>query len=217
MGMVISTVLLLAGCARDDHQTFARFHDDGRAKPVLSLVPVIDHSEAFVPWSLSEELTFLVAYRLMQKNDIYLVDEETVRNVVRKLTDNEHPFRADLSWMKQAFAGHEFVSFIELVEHDQVIHPSKKDEIAGSLPTNDLYMTIRLRVVDLRDEEPKVILQEMMHRSHHIPKQFVDIDYRTVSWGKDPYTISPLGLAHGELAKEIASRLEDYLLIAKSN
>jgi hypothetical protein len=212
----IAAALFFAGCTRDDQQMVVRFHDDGRAKPVLSLVPMMDHSNSNVPWNLSDELTSTIAYRLAQKNSIYLVDQETVKSIVRKLTENEHPFRSDLSWVKDAFHGYEFVAFLELVEHDQVISHSLKDEYAGSIFPGDLFMTVRLRVVDLRDT-PKVILQEMIHRAHHIPKQFIDTDYTKVSWGKDSYSISPLGLSHSELAKEIASRIEDYLLIAKSN
>ena len=79
----------------------------------------------------------------------------------------------------------------------------------------NLNMSLRVRMLDLRGPQPSIVLQEIVHDSHHIPKQFTRANFHQVEWGKGSFNISPLGLAHAQLTKEIASRIEDYALLAK--
>lgn len=73
---------------------------------------------------------------------------------------------------------------------------------------------MRVRVFDLRGKEPKIVLQELIHDSHFIPRQFTQANFYQVPWGHESFSISPIGLAHAEFTKEISSRLEDYILMA---
>jgi hypothetical protein len=75
-------------------------------------------------------------------------------------------------------------------------------------------MSVRVRVIDMRGKQPKIVLQELIHDTHHIPRQFTRANFYQVAWGKESFNISPMGLAHAQLTKEIASRLEDYILLA---
>jgi hypothetical protein len=159
-------------------------------------------------WSVSEELTSTIHYRLLQKNRLYLVDHEKVASAVRKLDASHNPFGANLAWVKRAFPEDEFVIFMELVEHEE-IPASQKGGTAS-----ELNMAMRVRVVDLRHDFPKVILQEMVRGSHSIPKQFSREYFFQVPWGKESYSISPIGLAHSDLSQEVARRVEDYILLA---
>ena len=75
-------------------------------------------------------------------------------------------------------------------------------------------MTARIKVVDLRSEKPQIVLQELIQDTHFIPKRFSRFNYEQVIWGQENYNLSPLGLAHSALSKEIARRVEDYILLA---
>jgi hypothetical protein len=76
---------------------------------------------------------------------------------------------------------------------------------------------MRVVVVDNRGQQPEVILQEIVHDSHFIPRQFNQYNFHQVSWGNEEFTISPLGMAHTQFLKEISSRIEDYILLAQSS
>lgn len=76
---------------------------------------------------------------------------------------------------------------------------------------SELVMLIHLEILDLREEKPKVILQEVLSSNALIEKnQPIEIN-----WSDAAFRMSPLGLAHRKLSREIASRIEDYVLLAK--
>ena len=116
--------------------------------------------------------------------------------------------------MKKSFQGDQFVVFLELVEHEEVYKQDRKKTADISECSADLNMSMRVRVFDLRGTEPKIVLQEMVHDSHFIPRQFTQTNFYQVPWGHESFSISPIGLAHAEFTKEIASRLEDYIVMS---
>jgi len=208
-------LLLLVGCNRSEVRQVSRFHDDGRAMPVVALTPVYDRHEIHIPWELAEDLTYVIKNRLARNNAMYINagDSLTLEEHIRS---GDNPFVGDLTWTKKSYKDSEFVIFMELVEHD--MHPK---QTSGSLldkitPSYELEMTMRLRVVDLRSETPKIVLQELIHQTHLMPKPFAQIEFDEAKWGKKTYSISPLGLAHSSLCKEASTRLEEYILLAKS-
>ena len=104
---------------------------------------------------------------------------------------------------------------LSLFEHNEAARVPHTAQITTSNIQNcsaDLNITIRLRIVDLRPFEPKIILQEMIHDTHHIPRQFTRANFYQVSWENEHFHISPLGLAHAELVKDLCNRLEEYIL-----
>ena len=78
-------------------------------------------------------------------------------------------------------------------------------------------MTIRVIVVDIRQAQPVVILQEVVQDSHFIPRQFNQYNFHQVYWGNEEFEVSPLGMAHTQFLKEISSRIEDYITLAKGS
>jgi hypothetical protein len=209
-----AALVLCAGCEKEQHTSNqARFYENGRAKPIVALVPVIDNSQSDISWNLSDEFTSSVHYRLMQKDRLYLVDVEKVRATTKKLKEFHNPFDIDLSWIKKAFFENEFVIFMELFSHEEVPVSSKEATSHKDAPL-ELMMKMRVRVIDLQGEEPKIALQEIISNSHYIPKQFNRDHFTQVEWGNENYNISPLGVAHAQMAKEIASHLEDYILLS---
>jgi hypothetical protein len=207
--------LIAAGCdddqfqIRSNHQTSAQ-----TPKPIVAVVPVIDNTNNTYDWSLSDEFSSGIYYRLSQQDHVFLVDAPHVRAKTKKLVEGQNPFGPEFSWVKKAFHGDEFVVFLELVEHQEVLKQDRKKPSAQENCAADLNMSMRVRVFDLRDAEPKIVLQELVHDTHFIPRPFTRVNFHQVPWGDASYSISPMGLAHAEFTKEIASRLDDYILMA---
>ncbi|MDE3045577.1 MAG: hypothetical protein KGJ02_02905 [Verrucomicrobiota bacterium] len=190
----------------------SRYHEDGRAKPVIAIASMIDTTPFECPWSVSEELTSMISSQIAQSGEIYVNPRE-------EFAFAENPFGQDLSWVKREFTNHEFVVFLELVEHENA--PVSKDrKITQALPLQELStnisMAVRIRVLDLRGATSKIVLQEMVRDSYYIPKTLLPTDYNQIAWGSEEYSSTPMGIAHAKLVQEIVSRLSDYILLAKS-
>ncbi len=214
---LIVTLFALFGCSsKGGYEQATRFHDDGRAKPIVGFVPVFDRSESKVGWSLSDEFTDHLRTRLHKRNNFYVSTPSDINASIVDLSAENNPFATDIDWIKDAFESHEYVVFAELVEHD--IHPK---ELKGNFldkitPSSELTITMRVRVFDLRGTKPEVILQEFVHQNHVIPKPSNISEPNPDRWKRITFTVSPLGLAHAQLSKEVVKRVEDYILLSKS-
>ncbi|HEX2582520.1 MAG TPA: CT253 family lipoprotein [Chlamydiales bacterium] len=203
--------VLAVSCGRSNEE-ISRFHDDGRAKPVVAVASAIDTTSFECPWSLSEEITTTVTAQIAQTGKIFVHSNSEFPFV-------ENPFGNDLSWVKREFQNEEFVLFLELVEHENKPVLKGKREPANYSPqevSTNLNMSIRIRVLDIRGAYPKIVLQEMVRDAYYIPKTLIPTDYNTIVWGSDEYRKSPMGIAHAQFIQEIASRVTDYVLLAKS-
>ena len=212
--LTISAVALIAAGCDDDNNSTAYRQSPSQNKLAVSVVPVIDSTKTDYEWSLSDEFSSALYDRLSQQNHIQLTDSSKVREKTRRLAEKNNPFSADISWVKNAFQGDEFVVFLELVEHDEVFDKNPRKQIDPKDCNAELNMTMRVRVFDLRDQEPKVILQELVQDNHFIPRQFTSENFYQVAWGDESYSISPVGLAHAKFSKEIAVRIENYILMS---
>jgi hypothetical protein len=200
--------LLAMSCNRTT-DSITRYHEDGRAKPVVAIAPILDTTSFDVPWSISEEITSILSRQISQKNQIFVQSREDFSLA-------ENPFGHDLSWMKQEFPSYEFAVFLELVEHEMVPVSKEKTVSFPQEVAKNLKMGVRLRVIDLRGSAPKIVIQEMIRDSYYIPKTLIPTDYNTTVWGSEEYAKSSMGIAHSRLSSEIANRVSDYILLAKS-
>ena len=198
--------LLFASCYKTADET-SRFHEDGRAKPIVAVCSMIDTTSFDCAWSVSEELTSMISQNLSKNGTIFVEKGE-------EFAFAENPFGTDLAWMKREFPEQEFAVFMELVEHHNV--PVAKPKPGASEVSSNLNMGVRIRVVDLRSAQPKIVLQEMVRNSYFVPKTLLPTDYNIAVWGTDDFRRSPMGVAHSQLVDEIVSRLNDYILLAKS-
>jgi hypothetical protein len=217
--MGLCLVIILASCHNNTSQEeTVRYYEDGRAKAVVLVVPVIDSTTYDIPWSLSEEFTDAIKHRLTSKGMFYL---SQYSDDTYSMSYNQNPYAADVAWIKDVFSPNEFIVFLELVEHVNI--PSAKSsetkitnaEKLKDISTN-LNMAIRLRVIDNRGTTPQVILQELLTDSYFISKNHIDTDYSHIMWGMTEYNTSPMGMAHNQISKELAERIKDYILLAKS-
>lgn len=227
--IILSSLLasLTFSCTSSKHQmASSRFHDDGRAKAIVTLTPVYDPQEIKLPWSLSEDLTEIIKNRLLKKSNVFVADSYSDFSITAPIEkesvgflnpqDENKSLNVHFANLKVKFPKTEFVVFLELAEHN--VHP--KQEQSGFFeklsPSHQLDLCMRIRIYDLRGETPVIILQEMVEQNHLVPKQFAKLEYDSAIWGKKTYSISPMGFAHSQFAKEIASRIENYLILAKT-
>jgi len=186
-----------------------RFHEDGRAKPMVAVASMIDTTSFEIPWSLSEELTSNIVNKLAQTRAIFVQS-------IDDFSPTNNPFSQDLSWVRDEFPQHEFVVFMELVRHHFVVGDKAKKKPSELEVPNNLDMAVRLRVVDLRGHKPKIVLQEMVKESYYVPRSLLPTNYQKATWGTEEYRNSPMNIAHMQLVDEISLRLNDYILLAKS-
>ena len=207
-------VLISSGCSHR-YSTFTRFEDSGKAKPTVAMLPLIDNSSIDLPWDVSEELTSGIRQSLKKSGKLFLAPSDEVENLQLNLEPTAVA-TADLKSLKK-FAPYEFVTLLELVDHKKI--PYERGAIKPVYPADGkiahvLSLMVRVRVVDIRGEHPKTILLEIVRSNHLIPTTIAHI--KNLSWGENTYNFSPVGLAHARLERDIAGRLEDYILVAKS-
>lgn len=205
--LAILVGLAAVSCNRGNNDEMSRFHEDGRAKPTVAIASLLDTTTFDVSWSLSEELTEGIMNLIAGTGQVYVHSKE-------ESPFTENPFGSDLTWMKREFHAEEFVAFLELVEHE--FTPVKSKNYSPQEASTNLNMAVRLRVVDLRPAVPKIVLQEMIRDSYFIPKTLIPNDYSVDVWGTEGFRKSPMGVAHAQLIQDIASRIADYILLAKS-
>ena len=201
--------LFAASCASRGLDLMTRYHEDGRSKPVAAIASMIDTSSFDIPWSLSEEFTAQIVQKVGQTGQIFVSAREDE-------VFAENPFGPDLGWVAREFPEQEFVVFLELVEHETAPASKIKKQLPPSDVSLNLNMAVRLRVIDVRGEQPKIVLQEIVRDSYFIPKTLLPTDYNTVVWGTNEFQKSPMGVAHEQIVQEISTRISDYILLAKS-
>lgn len=206
--IALATLLLVAACT-SSNDFMTRYHDDGRAKPVVAVTSMIDTTSFEAPWSLSEELTSSLIRQIGQSGKVFVI-------ATQDDTFSENPFGQDLNWMKREYSDQEFVAFCELVEHEFVPTSKSKREPLPQEASSNLNMAMRLRVIDLRGATPSIVLQEMVRDSYFVPKTLLPTDYNAAAWGTGEFAKTPMGIAHKQLIEEVASRIKDYILLAKS-
>lgn len=204
---LFTALLFLTACGRDYSEEFTKYYEDGRAKPNVVIAPIIDTSSTTdLSWSLSEELLDKVLAKVAIKSTLYVNKDEEINQI----PSSDNPFGSDLSWIKTEYSPHEFVVFLEIAQHEIVKQKPNKMHSPSNLNT-----AIRMRIVDIRGAQPKIVLQELLKDSYYINKNLL-IDYSEIVWGSERYRRTPMHSAHERVAKEITSRLNDYILLAKS-
>ena len=205
---LLAIIFLFASCTNDYSEEFTKYYEDGRAKPNVVIAPIMDtSSNTDLPWSLSEEFLQKILSKVAVRSTLYVNKDEEINQI----PSSENPFGSDISWVKEEYAPHEFVVFLEIAQHEIV----KQKPHKASSPSN-LQMAVRIRIIDIRGAAPKVVLQELVKDSYYINKNVLHTDYNEVIWGSDRYRRTPMHSAHERIIKEITARLNDYILLANS-
>ncbi len=95
-----------------------------------------------------------------------------------------------------------YVVNMKLLQHDQL--PQSPPEVA---------MSIQLEILDMRSPTPEVILHEVISMNTLLDTPLTE--NHLISWDDEFFRISPLGLSHAKLSREIATRIEDYINLSR--
>ena len=206
----IALIALCTSCTHTYRDT-SLYQRSGRAKPIVAVLPTIDSStrEHNLCWDLAFEMTEEVRHRVFDSPKLYLLREAGGVEIAHQLN------APNLKTLPKSATEHlgaaEFVIVTELL--DQMESPyglpsgrARLDEV-GSL----LSLAMRVRVVDIRGPQPKVILQEVISHDHPISRAYLNADYVRAHWGTEAFERTPMGMAHSKLIREVVARVEGYV------
>ena len=203
---------LVSGCQKDNTVSSALSGEE-TPKSTLAIIPLIDNSDQSLGWIISDEITYTLCSKLDQKNLFDLALPSQIRSQTKRMKGKNNPFGEDISWVKQVFSEEDFIVFLELLEHKEVPKETVKPTPPSMLAA-ELKVGLRLRIIDNRGDTPKVTLQEILQDSHFIPRQFNQYNFDQCSWDSEEFGLSPVGIAHSQLIKELKDRIESYVLLA---
>lgn len=210
---IIAGLCLFSGCRNPSYTAATRSAFFVGPKPIVGFVPVFDNAKHRLPWNVSQELTANIQHCLLQHDMLYLIDQERMSQAFKNLQADQNPFGEEINWIRKKFRNEEFVAFVELVNHDE-IPLNFREETPVCECAAELYLSARIRVFDLRGAAPKIVLSEIITHSENIPQQFTRINLAPIPPDQEDFSMSPQGIAHDLFAKEIAERIEDYVLLA---
>jgi hypothetical protein len=82
-------------------------------------------------------------------------------------------------------------------------------ELEEMQATSELVISMHVKILDLRTDKPKVILQEVLNVNTLLERP---LSPRTLLMqNNEEFRISPMGLAHAKLTREIARRIEESI------
>lgn len=207
-----AAALLCGGCARQYRDT-ALYQLSGRQKPIVAVLPIINHVEnQDLKWDLSKELTDEIRKRVSDSKRVYLLREGGSLEFAKELS-TPNPTAIPESAITNLGAA-EFAVVAELIEQDEVPYSHAKGAQDDSLCSDAgaiLSMALRVRVIDLRRETPKLVLQEVLDHDFVIARAYMQSDYSKTPWGTEAYSRTPMGMAHARIIRELVSRIEAYI------
>lgn len=211
------TLIGLVGCQQDMRLCAPTFHVPRvtHKKPILSVIPIFDQTKHHQPWNVADHLTAGILRSLSLKDELYMVDQEKLAQIFKELQNTGDFFGTDVQWIKKKFRSEEFVAFIELIKHEETLLNFHNDIPDADCPA-ELFLSARIRIFDLRNPVPKLVLSEVVNHSENLPKEFNRINRPVTTPDQEGFQATPLGIAHDSFAKEIAERIEDYVLLAQT-
>jgi hypothetical protein len=211
MRVLISLIAaLVLGSCSPQYSDFFPYHDDGTPKPYVALIPVFDETHEKLPMDVTGAFSKQIRYLLMKQGKLFLPTQNEMSRKLKDSSKQELTATNDLMPYLHFQPAH-FVVLLELVEHKEV--PYQRGKIkpiytASIDPdrANVLQMKMRLRVVDIRGGEPRLIRQEVLESNHVIPKNAVaeGVDMKD----SEAFSSTPLGLAYARFERDIAQKIE---------
>lgn len=211
---IIFTLLitvLMAGCS-PSYVDYFPYHDDGRAKPKIVLLPLIDDVRCFC-WDITQELGQSLRFQTLCNGSLFVISDEEVASRLENC-DSQNYFSPDISFA-QRFCGADYVVALELIDHSFV--PYQRGMCQWVIPPQKyhwrsvLVSKVRLRIIDVRCVNPRLVLQEVLVSYYPLPTDKECIDYSKCCWGTEAYLKTPLAKAHDQLSWELVCRIESVI------
>ena len=215
--LTLFIAIISVGCGGPRYVDYFPYHDDGRCKPCVAMLPVVDCAKACLPWDISEELSMGMRYRFMDNAEIFLMNPKKVDAICSNLNSVDF-FGRDNSFSQQ-FCDSEFVVVTEFIEHKVVPYKMGTIDPLYTLRSGKclsvLMMKVRLKIIDIRGDQPCVIWQEIVQSNHMIPRDGECVNYEKTPWKSQAYCRTPLGMAHQRLICDIVQRIESVTCKAR--
>lgn len=207
---------LVASCGGPRYVDYFPYHDDGKPKPRVAMIPVVNSCGCEVSWDISKELSQSIYYQLMNSGSLYVMAPEEVGPVWMK-RDAIDFFGGDMSFARD-FCGSDFIVAMELIEHSRnpALERSSGNGAVQCHPCNQvLTMKMRLKVIDVRCACPRVVLYEIVKAEYVIAPTRECVDFSQVCWGTNGYQLTPCGVLHQRMVCNVSERLEQVLWTVK--
>lgn len=208
---ILGIAALCASCVQNCRDT-TLYQRTGRQKAIVAVLPFIDHtSEHHFSWDLAREFTDEVRKRVFDSNKIYLLRDAGSFELAKQFNTPD-PKTIPESAFKELGAS-EFVVVGELIDQKQIPYglPKSRDNSSLEEVGAVLSLALRVRVIDVRHEKPKIILQEILNHEHVVARAYINTDYSKAPWGSEAFERTPMGIAHNRLVRELLARVEAYV------
>lgn len=194
--------LVLSSCANSYRDT-SLYQLSGRQKAIVSVLPVINHAGPNdLCWDLSREFTDEIRKRIYESPTLYLLREGGSIEVAKLLsTPNPNSISASVF---ESLGTAEYVVVSEIIKQEEQPYGLEKEVDSSSI-------ALRVRVLDIRNSTPKIILQEVLNQEFAVTQPCQNCDYEKVCWGTEAFRHTPMGMAHNRLVKELVTRTEAYI------
>ncbi len=200
--------IFAVSCGGSRYVDYFPYHDDGKPKPKVALVPVVDSCGCKLPWDMSQEMSQGVYYQLMNVGELYVMSADEIGFVWNK-RDSIDFFGTDMSYAKE-FCNSDFIVALELIEHSVRPLEGNSNHSCNQI----LTMRMRTKVIDVRRSCPKVVLYEII-KSEYIVAKAGPIDFGTTCVGSNGYLMTPCGILHQRMVCNICERLEKVIWTVK--
>lgn len=208
--------ILMTSCGRP-HMSMQsyKYYENAKKKPVVAMLPIVCKVDYTLPWDLSEELSSEIQRRLINQSVVYLNTVEMPESLRTKL-DAEDSIALTKEDYAQLSGKNDFVVLIELIDHSDA--PYHKNHLvredSNQVLDRMLSVKVRLNVIDIRTDDAKIVLREILPFEQQIPYEAGLVDYERVVWGSDAYPATPYGKTHARLEKDVSRQIEKYISIA---
>lgn len=181
------------------------YHEDGRPKPSVAIVPVMTSCEVDVPWDISQELTNNIRYEIMNNGELYLLSQEEVSNKIAQMGGVD--FFTKESQFANNFCGTDFIVLIEFMGQRYCDAYSVAGCPVPFSPCREMELKTRIKVVDLR-RGARIVQQEIMADRYLVTPEFAGANGRFPNAGPEAYQKSSLGNAYQRMVCNVVAKLE---------
>jgi len=193
-------LLFLGSCQKRSMDSLSMFSKSGDLKDKIALTKMVDSSAKTHLWDITTELSSYLEKDIARKDTLYVipVDDEV------KLSSLKNPFSKKLDWLDHHFPHTKYIAFTELLKYED---SSESDPTLG----HSLDVSVRIRVFEKQADGFKIVLQEIIQESYMIPSLFSKTLSIQPSYNSPGYELSPVGVAHQNLSRQIAKRIREYI------
>lgn len=200
LSILFCSLLICAQGAAAGRSTY----NGNEPRPIVAFLPVGDNTQnGGLPWDVSKELTERCSHP-NKRVQIEIIPQKEVAAVVASLK-GKNLQRQEPAFFRQ-FKGTDFVALVEILNHTNQGHKA-----------NIVSIQARLKVIDLRDGNAKLILNKLIEANQMIAFTQPPVDYTRTGWGTNEYAYTPVALAHEKLCDDIITRVQAAVNLALQN